>query len=91
MTRHNSCRCRYTILIAFYQLLLTKERKMKKAGYILLLGVLLTFLGVSAWANTVDKLSLADSILNLNGTYLDVWAGEYNAVYDMWGGEIFRI
>jgi len=64
---------------------------MKKGGYILLLGVLLIFLGVSAWANTFDRLSLADNILNLNGTCFDVWAGEYNAVYGMCEGEIFRI
>jgi hypothetical protein len=64
---------------------------MKKAVYVFLLGGLLTFLGASAWADTIDKLSLAGNILILNGTYFDAWAGEYNPTIVMWGGEIGRI
>jgi hypothetical protein len=70
---------------------LTKERKMKKAGYIFLLGVLLTFLGVSAWANTVDRFSLAVDILTISETYCDAWAGEYSPAFVVWGGEICKI
>ena len=45
--------------------------KMKKAGYVFLLGVLLTFIGNGAWADTIDKLSLAGNILTITGTYSD--------------------
>jgi hypothetical protein len=64
---------------------------MKKTGYVFLFGVLVTFLCASAWADTIDKLSLADNILNINGAYFDAWAGEYNPTFAMWDGEIGRI
>jgi hypothetical protein len=42
---------------------------MKKAGYVFLFEVLLTFIGTGTWADTIDKLSLAGNILTITGTY----------------------
>jgi hypothetical protein len=64
---------------------------MKKAGYVFLLGVMLFFLGASAWANTIDKLSFAGNILSITETYSYAWADEYNTTFTMWAGEIGRI
>jgi hypothetical protein len=57
--------------VSFIINLINKRRKMKKAGYVFLLGVLLTFIGTGAWADTIDKLSLAGNILAITGTYSD--------------------
>jgi hypothetical protein len=51
--------------------LINEMIKMKKAGYVFLLVGLLTCIGTVAWADTIDKVSLAGNILTITGTYSD--------------------